>query len=134
MSTPETSRYVRLRVEVVLEVGDEDAVTRAALRRIADDGDMPTAERVHAESAVTEDTAEALAYLVDPFSLVSEVPGVDLQQASWSCERIDYDPDSPEWDLDEDDDERSYDDGYGDDTAEDDDEEVHGDGGARGAG
>ncbi|MGC3000733.1 hypothetical protein ACPF8X_20830 [Streptomyces sp. G35A] len=134
MSTPETSRYVRLRVEVVLEVGDEDAVTRAALRRIADDGDMPAAERVHAESAVTEDTAEALAYLVDPFSLVSEVPGVDLQQASWSCERIDYDPDSPEWDLDEDDDERSYDDGYGDDTAEDDDEEVHGDGGARGAG
>lgn len=60
---------------------------------------------------MTEDTAEALAYLVDPFDLVSQVPGVELQQASWSSERIDYDPDSPEWDLDEDDE-------YEDETSE----------------
>ncbi|MFV0133978.1 hypothetical protein ACLGIH_12180 [Streptomyces sp. HMX87] len=107
MSTPETSRYVRLRVELVLEVEDDEAVTGAALQRIADQsgrGELPDAERTHAESAVTEDTAEALAYLVDPFDLVSEVPGIELQQASWSCEQIDYDPDSPDWDLDEDDD------------------------------
>jgi hypothetical protein len=58
---------------------------------------------------VTEDTAEALAYLVDPFDLVSQVPGVELQQASWSSERIEYDPDSPEWDYDEDDDDGEYD-------------------------
>ncbi|MEV5463407.1 hypothetical protein [Streptomyces sp. NPDC002788] len=103
MSTPETSRFVRLRVELVLEVDDADAITKSAMRRIADDAAMPAAERAHAEGAVTEDTAEALAYLVDPFDLVSEVPGVELQQASWSAERIDYDPDSPEWDLDEDD-------------------------------
>ncbi|MFE6337039.1 hypothetical protein ACFVP3_37475 [Streptomyces sp. NPDC057806] len=103
MSTEETSRFVRLRVELVLEVDDADAVTKAALRRIADDSEMPAGERTHAESAVTEDTAEALAYLVDPFDLVSEVPGVDLAQASWSSEHIDYDPDSPDWDLDEDD-------------------------------
>lgn len=103
MSTEETSPFVRLRVELVLEVDDADAVTKAALRRIADDTEMPADERAHAESAVTEDTAEALAYLVDPFDLVSEVPGVDLAQASWSSEQIDYDPDSPDWDLDEDD-------------------------------
>ncbi|MER6716183.1 MULTISPECIES: hypothetical protein [unclassified Streptomyces] len=103
MSTPETSRFVRVRVEVVLEVEDADAVIKSALRRLADDAGMPAAERTHAESAVTEDTAEALAYLVDPFDLVSQVPGVELQQASWSSERIDYDPDSPDWDLDEDD-------------------------------
>ncbi|MFI8217607.1 hypothetical protein [Streptomyces sp. NPDC085932] len=103
MSTPETSRFVRLRVELVLEVEDPDAVTKSALGRIAGDAGMPEAERAHAEDAVTEDTAEALAYLVDPFDLVSEVPGVELQQASWSSERIDYDPDSPDWDLDEDD-------------------------------
>jgi hypothetical protein len=30
---------------------------------------------------------------------------VELQQASWSSERVDYDPDSPEWELDEDDEE-----------------------------
>ncbi len=94
---------MRLRVEVVLEVQDGDEVTKAALRRLAGDPDLPEEERAHAESAVTEDTAEALAYLVDPFDLVSEVPGVELQQASWSSERIDYDPDSPDWDLDEDD-------------------------------
>ncbi|WP_240661176.1 MULTISPECIES: hypothetical protein [unclassified Streptomyces] len=99
MSTPETSRFVRLRVELVLEIDDEDAVTGAALRRIADEGGVPDGERAHAESAVTEDTAEALASLVDPFDLVSEVPGVELLQASWSSERIDYDPDSPQWDL-----------------------------------
>ncbi|WP_210585511.1 hypothetical protein [Streptomyces sp. GESEQ-35] len=103
MSTSETSRFVRLRVELVIEVDDADGLTEAALRRIADGADMPAGERVHAESAVTEDTAEALAYLVDPFDLVSEVPGIELQQASWSSEQIEYDPDSPEWDLDEDD-------------------------------
>ncbi|MEU9956059.1 hypothetical protein [Streptomyces sp. NPDC050982] len=103
MSTPETSRFVRLRVELVVEVDDEDALTKAALARIAEDPELPGDERVHAESAVTEDTAEALAYLVDPFDLVSEVAGVELAQASWSTELIDYDPDSPDWDLDEDD-------------------------------
>lgn len=90
-------------MELVLEVDDADAVTKSALRRIADEEEMPAAERAHAEGAVTEDTAEALAYLVDPFDLVSQVPGIELQQASWSSERIDYDPDSPDWDLDEDD-------------------------------
>jgi hypothetical protein len=90
-------------VELVLEVDDAGAVTEAALGRLAGDTDMPTEERGHAESAVTEDTAEALAYLVDPFDLVKGVPGVELAQASWSSERIDYDPDSPDWDLDEDD-------------------------------
>ncbi|MDX3803259.1 hypothetical protein [Streptomyces sp. AK04-3B] len=103
MSDEETSRFVRIRVEVLLEVHDQDAVATAALRRLADDPEIPDDERVHAEAAVTEDTAEALAYLVDPFDLVGEVPGVELQQASWSSERVDHDPDSPEWDLDEDD-------------------------------
>lgn len=86
-----------------MEVENIEAITGAALRRISADPDMPTDERVHAESAVTEDTAEALAYLIDPFDLVSDVPGVELAQASWSSEGIDYDPDSPEWGLDEDD-------------------------------
>jgi len=114
MSTSGTSQFVRLRVELVLEIDDADAVTRAALGRIGDDKDMPTDERAHAEGAVTEDTAEALAYLVDPFDLVSEVPGIELAQASWSSEPVDYDPDSPDWDIDE------------DDADEDDEEDVRG--------
>lgn len=103
MSTTETSQFVRLRVELVVEVEDVEALTGAALGRISGDADMPADERAHAESAVTEDTAEAIAYLIDPFDLVGEVPGVELAQASWSSESIDYDPDSPEWGLDEDD-------------------------------
>ncbi|MGW3353862.1 hypothetical protein ACWDFL_00390 [Streptomyces bungoensis] len=103
MSEEETSRFVRLRVELVLEVHDDDEVAKAALRRLAADPELPQEERGQVESAVTEDTAEALAYLVDPFDLVSEVPGVELQQASWSTEWVEYDPDSPEWELDEDD-------------------------------
>ncbi|MET9097907.1 hypothetical protein [Streptomyces antibioticus] len=93
-------------MELVLEIHDEDAVARAALERIAQDAEdpdgprIPEAEQALAASAVTEDTAEALASLVDPFDLVGDLPGVELQQASWSSERIDYDPDSPEWDLD----------------------------------
>ncbi|KPI06042.1 hypothetical protein OK074_4266 [Actinobacteria bacterium OK074] len=118
MSTSETSPFVRLRVELVLEVGDADAVTKAALARIAEDQDMPAEERAHATTAVTEDTAEALAYLVDPFGLVGEVPGVDLAQASWSTEQIDYDPDSPDWDLADDEGEED------DDEDEEDEEEV----------
>ena len=114
MSTEKTSRFVRLRVELVVEVDDQDAVTRAALARIAEDPDMPDDERAHAEGAVTEDTAEALAYLVDPFDLVGDLPGVELAQASWSSEQIDYDPDSPDWDLD------------GDDVREDEEEEAVG--------
>ncbi|MFI6353032.1 hypothetical protein ACIBJF_10305 [Streptomyces sp. NPDC050743] len=103
MNAEDASRFVRLRVELVLEVHDEDEVGKAAMGRLAADPDLPAAERAQAEAAVTEDTAEALAYLVDPFDLVSEVPGVELQQASWSSERIDYDPDSPDWELDEED-------------------------------
>ncbi|OIJ91268.1 hypothetical protein [Streptomyces colonosanans] len=103
MSTPETSQYVRLCVELVVRVDDADTLTKAALRRVAGDPDMPEGERTYTESAVTEDTAEALAYIVDPADLVSEVPGVELVQASWSSEQIDYDPDSPEWTFGEDD-------------------------------
>lgn len=101
MSTPETSRFVRLHVELVLEISDPEALTEAALTRIATDDSMPDEEREHAGSAVREDAAEALAYLVEPSELVGEVPGVELAQASWSGERIDYDPETVEWDLDE---------------------------------
>jgi hypothetical protein len=88
---------------MVLEIDDADAVTKAALLRIGDDEVVSADERSQAEGAVTEDTSEALAYLVDPFDLVSEVPGIQLAQASWSTEPIEYDPDSPDWDIDEDD-------------------------------
>ncbi|WP_318036737.1 hypothetical protein [Streptomyces chengmaiensis] len=83
----------------MLEVQDVEQLIGGALDRIAADEFMPDEERTHAESAVGEDEAEALAYLVDPFDLVAEVPGVELAQASWSSEQIDYDPDADDWEL-----------------------------------
>jgi hypothetical protein len=86
-------------VELVLEVIGPADLTGAALGHIDSDEFMPEDERGHARAAVQEDDAEALAYLVDPFDLVGGVPGVELAQASWSSEQIEYDPASAEWDL-----------------------------------
>ncbi|MFD4944334.1 hypothetical protein ACFVYE_17030 [Streptomyces sp. NPDC058239] len=106
MSTSETSRFVRLQVEMVLEITDPAALSGTALESIAaeygEPGGESAEERMQAEAAVREDGAEALASLIDPFDLVSEVPGVELTQASWSSETVDYDPDDPDgWDLDD---------------------------------
>ncbi|MEU6057424.1 hypothetical protein [Streptomyces sp. NPDC047097] len=97
MSASETSRYVRLRVELLLEVTDSDQLTAAALERVESDEFLPDEERTHARSAVREDEAEALAYLVEPTDLIGEVPGVDLAQASWSSERAEHDPEAFAW-------------------------------------
>ncbi|AEW96187.1 MULTISPECIES: hypothetical protein [Streptomycetaceae] len=98
-----TSRYVRLQVELIVELTDTEALTSAALDQIGEDEYMPEDERGHAEDAVRRDEAEALAYLVDPFDLVTSVPGIELVQASWSSAHTDYDPDDEEWDLYEED-------------------------------
>ncbi|MFF2540415.1 hypothetical protein [Streptomyces cyaneofuscatus] len=96
---------------MVLEVTDLDALTGTALESIAAEYGEPVSgitesdtaeERMHAEATVRADGAEALASLIDPFDLVSEVPGVELAQASWSSESVDYDPDAEGWDDDED--------------------------------
>ncbi|MEV8453849.1 hypothetical protein AB0467_17930 [Streptomyces sp. NPDC052095] len=128
MSTSESARFVRLRVEMVLEVTDSAALGGTALESIAAEygerGGGPAEERRQAEAAVREDDAEALASLVDPFDLVSGVPGVELAQASWSSEAVDYDPDDPEgldaWDPDDEDDASDpYPDDYVEEEADD---------------
>ncbi|MFF0557021.1 hypothetical protein ACH4ZU_01985 [Streptomyces sp. NPDC020472] len=103
MSATESTRYVRLRVDVVLEIDGPAELTEAAEARIDDDEFMPEEERAHAREAAREDSAEALSYLVEPFDLIRDVPGIEMVQASWSSEEIDYDPDALEWDLDEED-------------------------------
>lgn len=111
---------------MVLEITDADALSGTALESLAaeygEPGGESAEERTHAETAVREDGAEALASLIDPFDLVSEVPGVELTQASWSSETIEYDPEDPDgWNLDDD---RDEDGEEGDDE---DDEESEGD-------
>jgi hypothetical protein len=84
---------------MVLQITDTGELRSAALERIADEEHMPDDERAHAHDAVQRDEAEALAYLIDPFDLVGEVPGVELVQASWSSAHTEYDPEGEEWDL-----------------------------------
>ncbi|MFF1507545.1 hypothetical protein [Streptomyces sp. NPDC058326] len=103
MSTSETARYVRLRVDVVLEIDGPAELAEAAEARIGADEFMPEEERVHARAAARDDSAEALAYLVEPFDLIRDVPGIEMVQASWSSEEVEYDPDALEWDLGEED-------------------------------
>ncbi|AQA12339.1 MULTISPECIES: hypothetical protein [Streptomyces] len=108
MTSTETSRFVRLRVDLVVEIADPDQLRRATYEQIDGDESLAEEERGHARRMVESDEAEALAYLVEPFELVEEVPGVELVQASWSSEHVDYDPRAAEWsgafvDLDEDD-------------------------------
>ncbi|WP_326658383.1 hypothetical protein [Streptomyces sp. NBC_00385] len=120
---------------MVLEITDAEALSGTALESLAaeygEPGGESAEERTHAETAVREDGAEALASLIDPFDLVSEVPGVELTQASWSSETIDYDPEDPDgWDLDDGRDEDG--DGDGDDYADEGEEEGDGDGSTSG--
>ncbi|MEU8541925.1 hypothetical protein AB0C52_18375 [Streptomyces sp. NPDC048717] len=120
MSTSETSRYVRLRVDLVLEIEGPEALSEAAVGRIDADPSLPAEDRTQTRAAVDEDAAEALAYLVDPFDLVGTVPGVELVQASWSSEEVAYDPAEGMWDPDDEYDEGdAYEAGYDEDEADD---------------
>jgi hypothetical protein len=98
--------FIRLQVEMILQITDTGELRSAALERIADEEHMPDDERAHARDVVQRDEAEALAYLIDPFDLVGEVPGAELVQASWSSAHTDYDPEAEEWDFSEEDGEK----------------------------
>ncbi|CAL9428568.1 hypothetical protein SUDANB171_01995 [Streptomyces sp. enrichment culture] len=98
--TAEAAQHVRVRVEMVLELTDADEVIRAAWARIHEDDLMPDEERRQAADAVAQDPAEAIAYLLDPVDLVTDVPGIELAQASWSSELAEYDPEET-WDSDD---------------------------------
>ncbi|GGO83117.1 hypothetical protein [Wenjunlia tyrosinilytica] len=102
MSEESAPRFARLQVELVVEITDPDELASAALAEVASDEYMTDEERRHAVSAIKEDDTEALAYLIDPFDLLNTVPGIELAQASWQCSKADYDPDSEDWALGED--------------------------------
>ncbi|NLU66709.1 hypothetical protein [Streptomyces sp. HNM0574] len=107
MTSDETSNglpQVRLRVELVVEIADPEALARAALDRIDSDALLPDDERGHAREIVGRDAGEAIAYLVDPVDLVSELPGVELSHATWGSEAAEVDP---EWDDEDDEDDEN---------------------------
>ncbi len=88
MNSPQNRRFVRIDVQMIVEVDDPGALKAAARARVFEDGALPDGERGRVEAVVTHDTAEALAYLVDPFDLVSGLPGIELAQTSWSAEHV----------------------------------------------
>ncbi|MET8573928.1 hypothetical protein [Streptomyces sp. NPDC005012] len=114
MNSPQNNRYVRLDVRLIVEVADPEPLRRTARARVAEDGSLPDGERERIEAVVTYDTAEALAYLVDPFDLVSALPGIELTQTSWSAEHVGGGTDSLEADP------------YGDDAGDGDDDFAEG--------
>jgi hypothetical protein len=94
-SVPElsdTPRFIRLTLEVVLAVTDEDALRQAALRSIQADEDLEADERADAVAAVEADVTESVSYLVDPFKLVEDIPGAELSEAGWQSEAAEYVP------------------------------------------
>lgn len=103
MSTDAAPRFVRLQVDVVVEIADRGALGAAALDQVSGDTSMPEEERERAVRSVRADDTEALAYLVDPYDLVSGVPGVELARASWSCGPSGYDPSAEDWEPEDED-------------------------------
>lgn len=86
--TPGRNPQIRLRVDLVVEIADPAALAGSALARVEGDELMPDEERAHARETVSADAGEAIAYLVDPFDLVRELPGVELAHASWGSEEV----------------------------------------------
>ncbi|MBU7596673.1 hypothetical protein JGS22_003220 [Streptomyces sp. P38-E01] len=92
MTSEGVSSYVRLQVEMVLEVSDVDALMGAAVEHVEQGDALPDEQRGTTLSAVGDEldgAAEAVAQLVDPIRLVDGAPGVELAQASWSSEMLD---------------------------------------------
>jgi hypothetical protein len=91
--------YVRLQIELIAEITDQEALRLAALEQVREDQAMEPEERDEALNAVELDPTGAVAHFVDPVEVLGGVPGVQLVQAAWETERVDYDPDDEEWDL-----------------------------------
>ncbi|MFJ5232500.1 hypothetical protein ACIQBJ_21730 [Kitasatospora sp. NPDC088391] len=91
-------RYVRLSIELIAEITDEQALKAAALSQVAEDEYLDDDERAQATEAIEVDPTGSLAHFVDPVALLGDVPGVELASATWESATTDYDPDDESWD------------------------------------
>lgn len=97
----DTPQFIRLSLDIVLEVTDEAALRTAALGAVKGDDDLNAEERADAVAAIDADVAESVSYLIDPFALVADVPGTELSEAGWQSEGVEYVPEDED-ELDED--------------------------------
>ncbi|MFC1402520.1 MULTISPECIES: hypothetical protein [Streptacidiphilus] len=92
-------RYVRLQIELIVEIADEKALQVAALEQVRADEFLEDEERAEAVAAIEIDPAGAIAHFVDPVAMLEGVPGVELAEATWESQPVDYDPENEDWDL-----------------------------------
>lgn len=92
-------RYVRLQIELIVEIADEKALQVAALEQVRADELLDDEERAEAVAAIEIDPAGAIAHFVDPVAMLEGVPGVELAEATWESQPVDYDPENEDWDL-----------------------------------
>ncbi|MYV97514.1 hypothetical protein [Streptomyces sp. SID3343] len=81
-----TTQYIRLNLEIVLEVTDADALRAAALETVKADEELSAGDRTDAIAAIEADLAESVSYLIDPFGLVEDIAGTELSEAGWQSE------------------------------------------------
>jgi hypothetical protein len=93
------SRYVRLQIELIVEIVDEKALQVAALEQVRADELLEDEERAEAIAAIEIDPAGAIAHFVDPVAMLEGVPGVELAEATWESQPVEYDPENEDWDL-----------------------------------
>ncbi|WP_034088775.1 hypothetical protein [Streptacidiphilus albus] len=99
--TSETSepRYIRLQIELIAEIVDEKALASAALEQVRDDAFLEDEERAEAVAAIEIDPAGSIAHFVDPVAMLSGIPGIELAEATWESQPVDYDPENEDWDV-----------------------------------
>ncbi|MEU8621644.1 hypothetical protein [Streptomyces sp. NPDC048623] len=90
-------RHVRVVIELIAEITDEQALRTAALTQVREDAYMDEDERAEAVEAIEIDPSGSLAHFIDPVALLGSVPGVELAAATWESARTDYDPDEETW-------------------------------------
>ena len=101
--TSETSeavpRYIRLQIELIVEIDDVKALQAAALEQVENDEYLEPEERAEAVEAINLDPTGAIAHFVDPVAMVDDIPGVELAEASWETQPVDYDPEDEDWEV-----------------------------------
>ena len=99
--TSETSepRYIRLQIELIAEIVDEKALAEAALEQVRNDAFLEDEERAEAGAAIEIDPAGSIAHFVDPVAMLAGIPGVELAEATWESQPVDFDPENEDWEL-----------------------------------
>ncbi len=85
-------RFVRISLELIVELTDEEALRAAAVESLRTADYLPDEMRADALEAVEEDISEAVTHLIDPHDLIEGVPGIEAHEAEWVSELVEYDP------------------------------------------